>query len=352
MSLEHSVSLHSLIRALDVLMCEHIVASWIPDALSLLEESRLDIAAQLKSFGDELRTGTDPSQQDALLDLDNFVLQKCRKDLDAEVEAIHGSASTEVHVRNAANWQELQDREAQDREYLENPTDSLALDDTRDCLIRIVLMHLGAAFETVEPATCMDRIKALGAGWAAWLRGETAYVDDRDVNELQHHMQAFNWGRFPALLAALKADIRSHFSERWESHALPAIKEYLQLELGRSPATVISQDVLPGNCTAIGIRKMLADVREGFITRRVQHLLEQDGTLLQEQSTYAEERSRLQALLHNTDHSIRLLKEVEARMAAHAGSLQQQPTPEPGSTGADNTETSGHSENTNMGSAP
>jgi len=322
MSHDTEVSLQSLIRALDVLMGEHIVASWIPNATRMLYETRLEYVERLRSFGDDL-TEDAAALSLAFSDLEDLVTFKCRHDIDREIQAGLAVLHRLPPQQHAHTLQDLQDRETAQRAYLKDPIDSLRLLDCRNQLVGIVMAHLSSAFEGVEPEKCLDRIKAFGEGWVAWLRGSSAKPSDRDkAQQLRRRVQAFNWGRFPAFLGSLKSDLESHLLERWESHVMPAIREYLHYAICSSPAAIVNESVLQLNCKAIIISKLLAHLFEGqFLLGWLLSVAKENPDMLRERDAYASSRSALHAYVEKINASLRMLEEVETKMAVHVNTL-------------------------------
>ena len=338
-SLQNHVSLHALIRSLDLLMCEHIRSTWIPGACTLVKETQVEVAEQLKALGGDIDGAKAETARAEFARLAALVIEDCVAKIDAilaqDSEAF-GSSAGDYAVMAGVSPRMAMMKQLRDEEEAW-PTagavvESLGTEQMLKELGDLVTETLAAHFGPVMPSSCLDRVRAFGQEWVKWLKGDTAElaVELEDKEHARKAVQAFNWGRFGTLKASLQAAILTFVSQKFGSAASPAIDTFVRHFVeSYSPATSLKERLpwLKYNCKVIIVRKVLVPLlKEKTFSRLLGLLAGVEGSytsrrLLEEDDEYKSHRADLSERLSKIQESLRMLGIVSGQMDDHGDSL-------------------------------
>ena len=173
-SLENHVSLHALIRSLDLLMCEHIRSTWIPGACTLVKDTQVEVAEQLKALGGDIDEAKAETARAEFASLAALVIEDCVAKIDAILAGdseTSGSSAGDYAIRAGVSPRMTMMKQLQDEEEAwptaEAVVESLGTEQMLKELGDLVTETLAAHFGPVKPSSCLDPGPRPGLGQVA-----------------------------------------------------------------------------------------------------------------------------------------------------------------------------------------
>mmetsp|Transcript_3181 Transcript_3181/g.7987 ORF Transcript_3181/g.7987 Transcript_3181/m.7987 type:complete len:658 (+) Transcript_3181:394-2367(+) len=328
LSRERNVSLHALIVSLDHRMCEHIVKSWIPAAMSSLERTKGECEEKLAALGMVLATSADFFPEFEKLEAQ--ILAVSRYGIDEKISGENGSLSGPGWPARISNLQQVDDRQRIEedlREAVLNPSNLHDLVDVmRQHVIRYTELVPPEGDGLVQRLRDLLKIDKVGSWFKAKFR--MSYADQTAENietvNPEAEAQAFNWGRYPTVRGRLLSAIESAAWGRYED-TKPKIGAYLDTYLLQNQGLVLDDGqarLVKYNATLIIAQHVILPLlRPGTLSGFLREMPDFEE-LIQEDRNYVQGRANLVQRMSQIDRSMDMLGAVQEQMVVQLKSLK------------------------------
>eukprot|EP00873_Tetraselmis_striata_P041289 jgi/Tetstr1/461553/TSEL_006659.t1 len=329
LSRERNVSLHALIVSLDHRMCEHIVKSWIPAAMSSLERTKGECEEELASLGLALTTSADFFPE--FEKLERQILALSKTEIDAKISAEQGALPGPGWPGRMCNLQQVADRkriEEDLRQAVMNPA-------TLDSLVAVVRYHIIQYTESVppSPSSLVQRAKellkvpTLSGVWKAMTgKGatqQTAAEAPPAALDPEAEAKAFNWGRYTTLRGRLLSAVDSAAADMYQE-AKPKIEAYLDNYLLQNQGLVLDDGqlrVVKYTAKLIVVQHVLLPLLEPGTLSDFLREMSDFEELVQEDSKYVQCRAAQNKRMAQIDRAVDMLGAVKGQMVVQLKSL-------------------------------